>query len=345
MAVRKGLGRGLDSMFPRYTQTDDAAGEKDTGKVEEKSRPKKTEQKKPEQKKDNTSASSQSVKSSSTDRVQKEEGSENGPIMVKISRVEPNRDQPRKNFNEDALQELAESIKQVGIIQPLVVQKREDYYEIIAGERRWRAARMAGLKEVPVVVKELTDKEILEISLIENIQRENLNPIEEAKAYKRLLEEFNLTQDELAERVSKSRTAITNTMRLLKLSEKVQEMLVADMISAGHARALISLEDPEQQLIAANRVFDEKLSVRDTERMVKALLQPPAPKKEKQKPDEALELIYHDMEDRMRAVLGTKVTVNYSSSEKGKLEIEYYSSEELERIYDLIRFGVGQSAN
>ena len=204
---------------------------------------------------------------------------------------------------------------------------------------------MAGLKEVPVVIKELTDKEILELSLIENIQREDLNPIEEAKAYKKLLEEFDLTQDELAERVSKSRTAITNTMRLLKLTDKVQEMLITDMISAGHARALIALEDPEQQLIAANRVFDEKLSVRDTEKMVKALLHPPAPKKEKKKPDEALELIYHDMEDRLRAVLGTKVTVNYSSSEKGKLEIEYYSSEELERIYDLIRFGTGQNAN
>lgn len=340
MAVRKGLGRGLDSMFPKYTQTDETAGSNDAAKEEEKGRRKKTEQKT-----DVVSSVRKPAKAPSDDRSRKEADAQSGPVMVKISRVEPNRNQPRTNFNEDALLELAESIKQVEIIQPIVVQKREDYFEIIAGERRWRAARMAGLKEVPVVIKELTDKEILELSLIENIQREDLNPIEEAKAYKKLLEEFDLTQDELAERVSKSRTAITNTMRLLKLTDKVQEMLITDMISAGHARALIALEDPEQQLIAANRVFDEKLSVRDTEKMVKALLHPPAPKKEKKKPDEALELIYHDMEDRLRAVLGTKVTVNYSSSEKGKLEIEYYSSEELERIYDLIRFGTGQNAN
>ena len=350
MAVRKGLGRGLDSMFPRYDQpegnTGKSAGSKEKATVE-KEKPERKESRTAgkKNKKDNTLQNTGSKASASDAEpvaaAAQADVPQAGPVMVKISKVEPNRDQPRKDFNEDALEELAESIKQVGIIQPIIVQKREDYYEIIAGERRWRAARMAGLKEVPVIIKELTNKEILELSLIENIQREDLNAIEEAKAYKRLLEEFDLKQDELAQRVSKSRTAITNSMRLLKLSDPVQEMLIADMISAGHARALIPLEDPEQQLIAANRVFDEKLSVRDTEKMVKSMLRPAAPKKEREKPDEALELIYHDMEDHLRAALGTKVTINYSSSQKGKLEIEYYSSEELERIYDLLRFGAG----
>lgn len=181
---------------------------------------------------------------------------------MKINEVEPNRDQPRKNFDEDALLELSDSIKQFGVLQPLLVRKRKDYYEIIAGERRWRAAKLAGVKEVPVIVKEYTDQEILEIGLIENIQRENLNPIEEAIAFKRLLEEFNLKQDEVAERVSKSRTAVTNSMRLLKLSDKVQQMIIDDMISTGHARALLAIDDPELQYTLANKIFDEKLSVR-----------------------------------------------------------------------------------
>ena len=195
------------------------------------------------------------------------------PVNVNINKVEPNREQPRKNFDEDALQELSESIKQFGVLQPLLVQDKKDYYEIIAGERRWRAAKLAGLKEVPVIIKELTDQEVVEISLIENIQRENLNPIEEAFAYKRLLTEFHLKQDEVAERVSKSRTAVTNSMRLLKLNEKVQQMVIDDMLTTGHARALLGIEDSEKQYLTAQKIFDEKLSVRETEKIVKKLQQ------------------------------------------------------------------------
>ena len=229
--------------------------------------------------------------------------------------------------------ELADSIKQFGILQPLIVKKKKDYYEIIAGERRWRAAKIAGIKEVPIIVKEYTDQEIVEISLIENIQRENLNPIEEAMAFKRLLEEFNLKQDEVAERVSKSRTAVTNSMRLLKLSKKVQQMIIDDMISTGHARALLAIDDEEQQYILANKIFDEKLSVRETEKLVKALKNP---KKEvkKQKPEHTF--VYDNIEEQLKNIIGTKVSVNPKANGKGRIEIEYYSEEELERIYDLI---------
>lgn len=256
-----------------------------------------------------------------------------GSIMMKINDVEPNRDQPRKHFEEDALLELADSIKQFGILQPLIVQKRNDYYEIIAGERRWRAAKQAGVKEVPVIIKEYTDQEIVEISLIENIQRENLNPIEEAQAYKRLLNEFRLKQDEVAERVSKSRTAVTNSMRLLKLDERVQQMIIDDMISTGHARALLAIEDKEQQYILANKVFDEKLSVRDTEKLVKELKKP---KKEKEKPVIQNAFVYEDLEERIKSIIGSKVHVNHKANGKGKIEIEYYSDNDLERIFELL---------
>ena len=213
-----------------------------------------------------------------------EQKPEKNELLLKITDIEPNREQPRKHFDEDALLELSDSIKQFGIIQPLIVQKKEDHYEIIAGERRWRAAKMAGLKEVPAIIKSYTDREILEISLIENIQRENLNPIEEALAYKRLLNEFNLKQDEVAERVSKSRTAVTNSMRLLKLNEKVQQMVIDDMLTTGHARALLGIEDQEKQYVVAQQIFDEKLSVRDVEKMVKNL-----GKKKPEKKEESVE--------------------------------------------------------
>lgn len=265
--------------------------------------------------------------------VKKEEEELSGEIMVKINQVEPNRNQPRKDFDEDALMELADSIKQFGILQPLLVQKKKDYYEIIAGERRWRAAKLAGVKEVPIIVKEYTNQEIVEISLIENIQRENLNPIEEAMAYKRLLEEFSLKQDEVAERVSKSRTAVTNSMRLLKLSERVQQMIVDDMISTGHARALLAIDDEEQQFMLANKIFDEKLSVRETEKLVKALKNP---KKEVKKQKLEHTFVYENLEEQMKNIIGTKVSVNPKANGKGKIEIEYYSEDELERIYDLI---------
>ncbi|MCI5996010.1 MAG: ParB/RepB/Spo0J family partition protein [Blautia sp.] len=253
-------------------------------------------------------------------------------VMVKISDIEPNREQPRKNFDEDSLLELAESIKQFGVIQPLIVQKKGDYYEIIAGERRWRAAKLAGLKEVPVIVKKYTEQEIVEISLIENIQRENLNPIEEAQAYKRLLTEFNLKQDEVAERVSKSRTAVTNSMRLLKLDEKVQQMVIDDMISSGHARALLAIEDKELQATLAVRIFDEKLSVREVERLVRNL-QAKEPEKKKEQKNNSF--IYKDIEEKIKSILGTKVNVIHKDNNKGKIEIEYYSNEELERLMEL----------
>ena len=266
--------------------------------------------------------------------AEKIEDNGNG-TYVKITKVEPNREQPRKNFDEDALQELADSIKQYGIVEPLIVQDRKTHYEIIAGERRWRAAKLAGLKEVPVIVRNYTEQEIVEISLIENIQREDLNPIEEAQAYKRLLTEFNLKQDEVAERVSKSRTAVTNSMRLLKLCEEVQQMIIDDMITTGHARALISIEDPEQQYTIAQRIFDEKLSVRDVEKLVKSLNKPEKAKKEVVE-DKALEAIYQDLEEKLKQSLGTKVAISSKGAGAGKLEIEFYTHDDLEKITDLL---------
>ncbi len=297
MAVkRNGLGKGLDSLIPNKTIK---AVEKPVNKVQK----------------------------------EKIKAEKPGETMVKITQVEPNREQPRKDFDEDALLELADSIKQFGVLQPLLVQKKNDYYEIIAGERRWRAAKLAGLKEVPVLVREYTEQEVVEISLIENIQRENLNPIEEAIAYKRLLQEFHLKQDEIAERVSKSRTAVTNSMRLLKLNSKVQQMVIDDMISTGHARTLLALEDEEQQYTIANKIFDEKLSVRETEKLIKALKNP---KKTVKKEKIEHTFIYENLEEKMKGIMGTKVNVNPKSNGKGKIEIEYYSEEELERLFDLI---------
>ena len=257
------------------------------------------------------------VKTTEKKKPEVEEKKE-GEQLVNINKVEPNHEQPRRHFEEDSLLELADSIKQFGVLQPLIVQKRNDYYEIIAGERRWRAAKMAGIKEIPVIIKEYTKREAVEIALIENIQRENLNPIEEAMAFKRLLTEFSLKQDEVAERVSKSRTTVTNSMRLLKLDERVQQMIVDDMISTGHARTLLEIENHEEQYNLANKIFDEKLSVRETEKVVEN------------------DFIYKDLEEKMKTVMGTKVHVNPKKKGKGKIEIEYYSDEELERIFELI---------
>lgn len=297
MAVKKsGLGKGLDSLI-----------------------------------KDNSSAKKTAAANTSSEN--KTEEMKSGEQMMKINMVEPNRDQPRKKFEEDALLELADSIKQFGVLQPLLVRKRKDYYEIIAGERRWRAAKMAGVKEVPVIIKDYTEQEIVEIGLIENIQRENLNPIEEAMAFKKLLEEFNLKQDEVAERVSKSRTAVTNSMRLLKLDERVQEMIVDDMISTGHARALLAIDNKEQQYDLANKIFDEKLSVRETEKLVKEIKNPKKPKMKKKVENE---FVYTDLENRMKEVMGTKVNISSKGNGKGKIEIEYYSDDELERMFEMI---------
>ncbi|OUP00913.1 chromosome partitioning protein ParB [Drancourtella sp. An210] len=290
----KGLGKGLDSLIP-----------------------------------DNKG----SRKNSAAQKENKEETVSSGERMVKINKVEPNREQPRKKFEEDSLLELADSIKQFGVLQPLLVQQKDGYFEIIAGERRWRAAKLAGIKEVPVIVREYTDKEVVEIALIENIQRENLNPIEEAMAYKRLMKEFHMKQDEIAERVAKSRTAVTNSIRLLKLDDRVQQMVIEDMISTGHARTLIGLEDGEEQYAIANKVFDEKLSVRELEKLIKELKNP---KEKKEKQSRENDFIYRDLEERMKGIMGTKVCVNRKANGRGKIEIEYYSDEELERLFEMI---------
>lgn len=286
----KGLGKGLDSMIP----------------------PKRT------------------ARAQAQDSAANKNANKSGEVILKINDVEPNKNQPRRTFNEDSLIELSESIKQHGIVQPLVVAKQKDYYEIIAGERRWRAAKIAGLKEVPVIIKDYSPQEIMEVALIENIQREDLNPIEEAKAYKNLIDEYNLKQDQVAEKVSKSRTAVTNALRLLKLDARVQEMLINENISSGHARALLGLDDAEKQYNIATQIFDEKLSVRETEKLVKQINrpeQPPKPKKELKN-----DFVYRDIEEKLKEKIGTKVKINRKTEDKGKIEIEYYSPEELEKI-------------
>lgn len=286
----KGLGKGLDSMIP----------------------PKRT------------------ARAQAQDSAANKNANKSGEVILKINDVEPNKNQPRRTFNEDSLIELSESIKQHGIVQPLVVAKQNDYYEIIAGERRWRAAKIAGLKEVPVIIKDYSPQEIMEVALIENIQREDLNPIEEAKAYKNLIDEYNLKQDQVAEKVSKSRTAVTNALRLLKLDDRVQEMLINENISSGHARALLGLDDAEKQYNIATQIFDEKLSVRETEKLVKQINrpeQPPKPKKELKN-----DFVYRDIEEKLKEKIGTKVKINRKTEDKGKIEIEYYSPEELEKI-------------
>ena len=322
MAVKKkGLGRGLDALFPEKP-------------AEKKPVPK------PITKEVNPKQEAESVKTT-VPASDKKEMTADAPtevkkteMLVKISKVEPNRTQPRKQFDEDALVELSESIKQFGILQPLLVSDKGDYYEIIAGERRWRAAKLAGLKEVPVIIKEFNDQQVVEISLIENIQREDLNPIEEAMAYKRLINEFKLKQDSIAERVSKSRTAVTNSLRLLKLDERVQQMLIDEMISAGHARAILAIPDKDKQASVAMKVFDEKLSVRETEKLVKHIVEPPKKKAEKQV-NTAEDAIYESLEEKMKGIVGTRVFIHRKKNNKGKIEIEYYSRDELERIIEL----------
>jgi len=257
--------------------------------------------------------------------------------FLNINKVEPNPNQPRKRFNEDKLQELADSIKVHGIIQPLVVQKEKDSYIIIAGERRWRAARLAGVKEVPVVIRDFTEQELYEVALIENIQRQDLDPIEEANAYSNLIKEHHLTQDEVAERVSKSRVAITNSLRLLKLDQRVQQMVIDELLTGGHARALISIEDPEEQYNLANRIFDEKLSVRETEKLVKKILHPKPATEVEEPVNEADEAIYRDLEENLKTIIGSKVRIMRKPGGKGNIEIEYYSTDELDRIIDLLR--------
>ena len=296
MSKKMGLGKGLDSMIPP----------------------------KPTQKETSTKKSKSSEKKTS-DKMTK-----TGETILKINEIEPNKKQPRKYFNEEALNELSESIKLHGIVQPLVVSKEKDYYEIIAGERRWRAAKLAGLKEVPVVIKEYSPQEIMEVALIENIQREDLNPVEEARAYQGLIEEYHLKQEEVAEKVSKSRTTITNSLRLLKLDDRVLDMLIEEKLSGGHARALLGITDSEKQYEAAIKVQEDKLSVRDTEKLVKAINNPV--KKTNNKKELENDFVYKDLEEQLKQKIGTKVKINRKTETQGKLEIDYYSQEELEKI-------------
>ena len=304
MAVKKGgLGKGLDSLIPSGA---------------------------PKNKKNITEEKKQPVKV--VEKVVEKIVEKPVEMKMKITEVEPNREQPRKNFDKEALEELAESIKIHGLIQPIIVQKKEDYYEIIAGERRWRAAKIAGLKELPVVIKEYTPQEVMEIALIENIQRKDLNPIEEAIAYKSLVDEYNLKQDEIAKKMSKSRAAIANSMRLLKLAEDVQEMIINQELSMGHARALLAIEHEELQIDTAKTVIEKGLSVRETEKLVKNILKPKQIRMKIPPMDKA---VYDQIQDRLKEVMGTKVSINPKKNGKGKIEIEYYSSEELERLIEL----------
>ena len=314
MAQKKGLGRGLNDLFG-------------TSEASNPSRSRNNQQNSSE----NTSKEVKTVTKEVVKEVVKEVEQK-----IKINLIEPNKSQPRKQFDEEAIQELPDSIKKYGVLEPLIVTKKGDYYEIIAGERRWRAARMAGIKEVPVVIRDYTDKEIMEISLIENIQREDLNPIEEAEAYEALISEYNLKQEEVAERVSKSRSTITNSLRLLKLCEDVRQMVMYNMISTGHARALIPIEDPKLQYETAAIVYDQKLSVRETEAYVKAILEKKPEKEEKQKPQKDLSVFYSDIENKLKSILGAKIAIKASNNDKGKIEINYYSQDELDRITEML---------
>ena len=306
MPTKKGLGRGLNQLIPTG----------DEARTKSKSTPGET-----------TKTITKEVVKEVVKEVEQK---------VKITQIEPNKSQPRKQFDEDALQELADSIKQYGVLEPLIVTKKGKFYEIIAGERRWRAARLAGVKEVPVVIREYTDREIMEISLIENIQREDLNPIEEALAYESLINEYSLTQEEVAEKVSKNRSTIANSLRLLKLCDEVRQMIIEDKLTIGHARALIPIEDAELQTEAANFIFDNKLSVRDTEIYIKKLLSIPKESKENIVATNNLSIFYNDIESRLKDILGAKIAIKSKNNEKGKIEINYYSQDELERITEML---------
>lgn len=324
MAVKRkgGLGKGLDSLIPSHkpdTNENTNMHEKVVEKIVEVPVEKVVEK----------------IVEVPVEKVVEKVVEKSAEVMIKVDEIEPNQMQPRKNFNEDALHELAESIKQVGVIQPLILQKENSYYRIIAGERRWRAARIAGLTEIPAIIKEYTPVEVIEIALIENIQREDLNPIEEAQAFQRLIQEFGLKQDEAAEKVAKSRTAITNSLRLLKLDERVQQMIIDGMISSGHGRTLLGLPDKDLQYEIAMKIFDNSMSVRDTERLVKTLT---SQKAENQNTQQAIDhqLAYKNIEEKIKSIMGTKVSIKSKSNNKGKIEIEYYSIDDFERIIDLL---------
>lgn len=318
-----GLGRGLDALIPQSAPKAEEVQKKEDA----------AEQIPADESEENVSRETLEEEKENIQRDRSER--RRRETTLRVSQIEPNRSQPRKTFDEDALEELADSIRQYGLIQPIMVQKREGYYEIIAGERRWRACMKAGLKEVPVIIREYDDQKIMELSLIENLQREDLNPMEEARAYKRLMEEFGLTQEEIAGRVSKSRPVIANALRLLKLDERVQAMVEQGEISMGHARALASVLIPEEQYLIALKIMEEHLTVRDTEKIIKNIGKVPKKKEPVQK-DESLERIYRELENRLKSSLGTKVAIHTRGTGGGKVEIDFYTAEDLEKIIDRI---------
>lgn len=268
------------------------------------------------------------------DIVESDQQYENGKILIPLNEIKNDNNQPRKTFDSDKITELTESIKTHGIIQPLILRKSDDgFYIIVAGERRWRAAKMAGLKDVPAIVMELSEKNILEISLIENIQRQDLNPIEEALAYKKLLSEFSLTQDDLSKRIGKSRTAITNTIRLMNLDTRVQQYIIEGIITEGHGRTLLGIKDKNLQYELSQKAIDERLSVRELERVVKRVLDGKAT--EKKEVTDELNPYYKEIKNQLQDYLGTKVSIS-NKNNKGKIEIEYYSEDDLQRILDII---------
>lgn len=365
MPRRGGLGRGLDSLIPdrvgkrsKEKNQEQKIRTEHTEKVREPEQKSKAEKKNPavesvqtEQKTPTAEKNQQNVvktefgessahpksDTSAGEAFESEQEPKESVISIRLSEVEPNRNQPRQFFDDDSIDELADSISKYGVISPLLVQKQDNYYEIIAGERRWRAAKKAGLKKVPVIIKNISGQEAVEISLIENLQREDLNPIEEAQAYERLVREFGLKQEEVASRVSKSRSAVTNSMRLLKLQPDVQKMVEQGQISEGHARTIVSIDDPELQTEVAKEIVEQQLSVRQTEMLVKELQQPAEKKKPRPKPDLQRSALFDELANNLKGKLGTKVNIKPSGKSKGRIEIEYYSDEDLDRIYDLLQ--------
>lgn len=339
MAAKKsGLGRGIEALFS-------TPAPESSGNVEKTKQTKDNSESEASKKNIKTENASKSQKNESPDRkqdVNKESdhtAEEKPDLMIAINKISVNKNQPRKQFDEEALAELAASIKEHGVIQPLVVVQRGAKYQIVAGERRYRAAKMAGISEVPVIIRDLSDEEIMEISLIENLQREDLNPIEEAIAYQKLMKQFNMTQDQLSQKVSKSRTLIANTVRLLKLDDVIQQMVIDRRISSGHARALLGLEDQLDIYDTAQKVINEALSVRQTEDLVRLINEKknkPVIEPDHEEDNEQINLIYAKYEETLRDLIGTKVNIKRKKNQKGKIEIEYYNLDDLDRIFALL---------
>lgn len=342
MAKRSALGKGLGAFFgDDVVKTAAVAPQKENRNIEQENHNHANNvnnnyvSDNPINYNENGSSGNNQSEDSFINTAMKKEENVSRETLIRLTEIEPSEEQPRKSFDEETLQELADSMKDYGVLQPLLVKKKGDNYQIIAGERRWRAAKLAGLKEVPVIIREYNRQQSVEIALIENVQRADLNPIEEALAYQQLMQEFGLKQEEIANRVSKNRATITNSIRLLKLAEPVQKLLISGEISSGHARALLGLEDQEQQIALANDIVQKGLNVRQVEKLVKLMTKPQREKEEKEE-EKDLSFIFHDLEERMKGIMGTKVMIHQKDKNKGRIEIEYYSPSELERIVELI---------